>query len=226
MRRYTSGMLRVDHLSKSLPQGRRLFENVDLRLGTGECVAILGESGAGKSTLLNLIAGLDHADAGTIDIDGVRLTGLPERERTQLRRYKIGFVFQAFHLLPHLTLEENVALTLILTQHKTHDARQAARKALDEVGLGDRTRDYPRQISGGEMQRVAIARALAHHPVLLLADEPTGNLDAGNAARVLQLMQSLMHTHGTATVLVTHSATTAAIADRRLRLTEGGLVAP
>jgi putative ABC transport system ATP-binding protein len=216
-------MLTVSGLRKCLPGGRELFHHLDLRLAAGECVAIMGESGAGKSTLLNIIAGLDSFDGGSIALDGRRLEGLSDRQLTELRRQHFGFVFQAFHILPHLSLLQNVELTLLLNQVPRAAARGRASAVLAEVGLGLRIDDFPRQLSGGELQRVAIARALVHRPAVLLADEPTGNLDPDNAARVLALMSDLMRKDGTATLLVTHSEATAAIADRRLRLTAQGL---
>jgi putative ABC transport system ATP-binding protein len=216
-------MLTVVGLKKCLPGGRELFRQLDLELSAGECVAIMGESGAGKSTLLNIIAGLDQFDAGSITLDQRALQGLSDRELTALRRERFGFVFQAFHILPHLSLLQNVELTLLLNQVPSAAARVRAGAILAEVGLGARIDDFPRQLSGGELQRVAIARALVHRPAVLLADEPTGNLDPENAQRVLALMSDLMRKDGTATLLVTHSEATAAIADRKLRLTAHGL---
>jgi putative ABC transport system ATP-binding protein len=184
----------------------------------------MGESGAGKSTLLNLIAGLDLPDAGSIAIEGIALDALEDDARTRLRRKSIGFVFQAFHILPHLTLAQNVALPLVL-QHVT--AAQAQTRAADMlacVGLPGRGHDYPRALSGGELQRVAIARALVHRPALILADEPTGNLDPETAARILNLFAAQARESGAAVLLVTHSSVAAAVADRTLTLTPGGLV--
>ena len=183
-----------------------------------------GRIRVGKSTLLNIVAGLEPYQAGSIWLDGVALDQLDDRQRTQVRRERFGFIFQAFHILPHLTLKQNVALALLLNRVPRADADRRALDALDEVGLANRGEDFPRQISGGELQRVAIARALVHRPQLLLADEPTGNLDPENAARVLGLMSRLMREANTATLLVTHSEATAAIADRRVRLTEAGLL--
>jgi putative ABC transport system ATP-binding protein len=216
-------MLTVSGLQKCLPGGRELFHRLDLELVAGECVAIMGESGAGKSTLLNIIAGLDSFDAGSITLLGRSLEGLSDTELTAIRRERFGFVFQAFHILPHLSLLQNVELTLLLNRVPRAAARLRANNVLGEVGLGQRVDDFPRQLSGGELQRVAIARALVHRPAVLLADEPTGNLDPDNAARVLALMSELMRKDGTATLLVTHSEATAAIADRKLRLTAHGL---
>ncbi len=216
-------MLTVSGLRKCLPGGRELFRQLDLELAAGECVAIMGESGAGKSTLLNIIAGLDQFDAGSITLDQRALQGLSDRELTALRRERFGFVFQAFHILPHLSLLQNVELTLLLNKVPRAAARVRASAILAEVGLGTRIDDFSRQLSGGELQRVAIARALVHRPAVLLADEPTGNLDPENAQRVLALMSDLMRKDGTATLLVTHSEATAAIADRKLRLTAQGL---
>lgn len=218
-------ILEVSGLAKSVPGGRALFAGLDLVARGGEIVAILGESGAGKSTLLNILAGLDDPDAGEVRIDGTTLNGLDEAARTRLRRERIGFVFQAFHILPYLTLAQNVALPLALIRPDATAATKAAATMLEAVGLGARGRDYARDLSGGELQRVAIARALVHRPALILADEPTGNLDPETAARVLALFADAVRAGGAAAILVTHSDTTAAIADRVLALTGQGLVA-
>jgi putative ABC transport system ATP-binding protein len=202
-----------------------LFEGLDLALGRGEVVAIMGESGVGKSTLLNLVAGLDVADAGTIAIDGQPLDAIDEDQRTRLRRARIGFVFQAFHILPHLNLAQNVALPLVLLGEPAAAARERAAIMLEAVGVGGRGGDYPKQLSGGELQRVAIARALVHRPALILADEPTGNLDPETADRILALFATQVRESGAAALLVTHSDVAAAVADRTLRLTRAGLVA-
>ena len=217
-------LLHVHDLAKSVPPARALFRGLDLRVEGGELVAIIGESGVGKSTLLNILAGLDEADAGAVVVDGVELGPLGEAARTRLRRERIGFVFQAFHILPYLTLRQNVALPLALV---SPDARAAAARAdemLAAVGLGDRGDGYARDLSGGESQRVAIARALVHRPALILADEPTGNLDPETAGRVLRLFADAVRAGGAAAVMVTHSAATAAVADRVLTLTGDGLV--
>ena len=217
-------VLNIASLKKSVPGGRVLFSGLDLELRRGEFVAIMGESGVGKSTLLNLIAGLDEADAGTIAIDGVDLAGLDDDARTALRRDRIGFVFQAFHILPHLTLGQNVALPLVLQRTPGGEALTRAREMMEAVGLGGREEDYPRQLSGGELQRVAIARALVHRPGLLLADEPTGNLDPETATRVLEVFAGQVRRSGAAAVLVTHSEVAAAVADRTLILARSGLI--
>jgi putative ABC transport system ATP-binding protein len=217
-------VLTIASLKKSVPGGRVLFSGLDLDLRPGEFVAIMGESGVGKSTLLNLIAGLDEADAGTIAIDGVDLAGLDDDARTALRRDRIGFVFQAFHILPHLTLGQNVALPLVLQRTPGEEALTRAREMMEAVGLGGRAEDYPRQLSGGELQRVAIARALVHRPGLLLADEPTGNLDPETATRVLEVFANQVRRSGAAAVLVTHSEVAAAVADRTLILARSGLI--
>ena len=201
-----------------------LFSGLDLTVNAGEFVAIMGESGSGKSTLLNLLAGLDVADAGSIAIDGVALDTLDDDARTLLRRSAIGFVFQAFHILPHLTLAQNVALPLVLQHAGASEASARANQMLAAIGLPGRGEDFPRQLSGGELQRVAIARALLHRPGLILADEPTGNLDPDTAARILDLFATQVREAGAAVLLVTHSKVAAAVADRTLLLTPQGLI--
>ena len=216
--------LRLEKVTKSVPGGRVLFRDLDLTVAAGELVAILGESGSGKSTLLNIVAGLDSIDAGSIVIEGHSLDGLDDRALTALRRRYVGFVFQAFHILPYLTVVKNVALPLALGDGNARDADLQVRRMLEAVGLGDRTDAYPRDLSGGELQRVAIARALVHGPALILADEPTGNLDPETAALVMDLFATATRKRGAAGILVTHSASAAAVADRVLTLTPAGLV--
>ncbi|OOG56079.1 ABC transporter ATP-binding protein [Polaromonas sp. C04] len=197
-----------------------VFDNVSLEVAPGEFVAIVGESGVGKSTLLNCMAGLDTWDTGSVQLDGVDLKVLSADQRALLRRRKVGFVFQAFHVLPHLDVAQNVALPLMLLgQHD--DAR--VQDMLDAVGLHGLGARLPQQLSGGQLQRVAIARALIHRPTLLLADEPTGNLDPATAARVMDALISQTRQHGASLVLVTHSAAAAARADRVLHLSAGGI---
>jgi putative ABC transport system ATP-binding protein len=214
----------LSKLRMTVPGGRVLFTDVSLRLEPGELVAIMGESGVGKSTLLNLIAGLDRPDSGSVLLDGKDLGPLDEDRRAALRARRIGFVFQAFHILPHLTLGQNVALPLALLRASPAETTRRAIDLLDAVGLSGRAADYAGQLSGGELQRVAIARALAHRPALVLADEPTGNLDPDTAARVLDLLVGQLREVGAGAILVTHSAVAAATADRVLRLTAQGLI--
>ncbi len=216
-------VLEICSLAKAVPGGRLLFEALDLTVAPGELVALTGESGAGKSTLLNLVAGLDRPDRGSIRVGGTALDDLDENARAALRRREIGFVFQAFHILPHLTLARNVALPLILLREPASGARARAEAMLAQVGLAGRGGDFPRVLSGGELQRVAIARALVHAPRLILADEPTGNLDPETAARVLALLVERIRMTGAAALLVTHSEVAAGAADRVLRLTDGRL---
>lgn len=215
-------MLEIENLSRSF-NARTVLQNISLRLAPGEYVAVVGESGVGKSTLLNLIAGLDRPDSGRLRLDGEDYAQYDEDALTRLRRDKLGFVFQAFHILPHLTVVQNVALPLWLQGVERDAAAGPARELLDAVGLGARAGSWPRELSGGEMQRVAIARALVHAPRLVLADEPTGNLDPANAARVLALLAERIRAAGAIGILVTHSLEAAATADRTLHLTAEGL---
>jgi len=218
-------VLAIRNLCKSYGGVRRreVIRDVTLELSRGDYVAIVGESGVGKSTLLNLIAGLEVPDTGTVELDGASVTALDDTGRTLLRRDRIGFVFQAFHLLPHLTVAQNVALPLSLAGTARQRAVARVGDLLAAVGLADAAGSYPRELSGGEMQRAAIARALVHRPQLLLADEPTGNLDPETARSILALLREQAKQAGGAGILVTHSAAAAATADRVLVLTADGL---
>ena len=197
-----------------------VFSHVSLTVASGEFVAILGESGVGKSTLLNCMAGLDSWEQGSVLLDGLDLGSLNDEQKARMRREKTGFVFQAFHVLPHLDVAQNVALPLLLLGQPDEARVQAMLDAVGLSGLGPR---LPQQLSGGQLQRVAIARALVHRPSLLLADEPTGNLDPGTAAKVMDALISQSRQHGASLVLVTHSDAAARRADRVLRLTAEGL---
>jgi putative ABC transport system ATP-binding protein len=204
---------------------RPILQDLQLELRAGEYVAIVGESGAGKSTLLNLVAGLDSPDAGRIMIGDADIAALDEDARTRLRRTRVGFVFQAFHILPHLTLAQNVELPLVLLGVAPGARAARANEMLAAVGLGERGGSLPRELSGGELQRVAVARALVHRPALVLADEPTGNLDPDTADTVLSLLARTIRASGAAGILVTHSEHAAGTADRVLRLAHGRLSA-
>ena len=219
-------MLVLDRLTRSFagPGGRTVLKDISLQLAAGEYVAIMGESGVGKSTLLNLIAGLDRPDSGRLSVAGTALEALDEDALTRWRREHLGFVFQAFHVLPQLTLVQNVALPLWLQGTAGPAAERAAAAMLAAVGLAGREQSWPQQLSGGEQQRVAIARALVHRPSLVLADEPTGNLDPARAGQVLALLRECIKAAGAVGVLVTHSMEAARSADRVLRLTAEGLV--
>ncbi len=202
---------------------RTVLNAVSLEVAQGEYVAVVGESGIGKSTLLNVIAGLEPADEGSVVFEGAQITRLEDDAQTLLRREKFGFVFQAFHVLPHLSVGQNVGLPLLLRGVPQAEIEQRANAAVASVGLGGRAQSQPRELSGGELQRVAIARALVGNPRLVLADEPTGNLDPENARQVLALLRAQVKQRGAAGILVTHSETAAAGCDRRYRLTSAGL---
>ncbi|MEJ6002266.1 ABC transporter ATP-binding protein [Paucibacter soli] len=207
-------LLEAEGLAKSYGE-TRVFADISLRLEAGELVALLGESGSGKSTLLNCLAGLDRPDAGRVLLQGEDLSLMDEAELALLRRERLGFVFQAFHVLPHLSVADNVGLPLLL-QRRPDAAR--VQQMLEAVGLGELAARMPRQLSGGQLQRVAIARALVHRPALVLADEPTGNLDPRHAEQVLQLLLAQVREQGSACLLVTHSERAAAHADRCIHL--------
>jgi putative ABC transport system ATP-binding protein len=218
-------MLIVRDLGKSFagPRPRTVFTGVDLDLAPGEYVAVMGESGIGKSTLLNLVAGLENADGGSIKLDGVEVTTLDDDALTILRRAHLGFVFQAFHVLPYLTVGQNVALPLSLLGNVGTEGARRVTAMLAAVGLSDRGDSMPSELSGGELQRVAIARALVHAPRLVLADEPTGNLDPESAGQVLSLLREQIKANNAAGILVTHSQVAARTCDRILQLTAAGL---
>jgi len=212
-------LLEIESLAKRYGDAV-VFEGVDLRVEAGEFVAVLGESGVGKSTLLNCAAGLDRSDAGTVRIDGTDIQTLAEAEQAVFRRRHLGFVFQAFHVLPHLSVAANVGLPLLL-QGARDDRRVSA--MLAAVGMAGFETRLPQTLSGGQLQRVAIARALVHRPRLILADEPTGNLDPATAERVLSLLVEQVREHGAACVLATHSRAAAARTDRAVTLTPTGV---
>ena len=200
-----------------------VFASVDLQVHPGEFVAIVGDSGVGKSTLLNLLAGLDSAEEGEVTLCGHDLAKADEDQRALIRRRHVGFVFQAFHVLPHLDVAQNVAVPLMLLHEPPASQAPRVQAMLEAVGLGGLGERLPQQLSGGQLQRVAIARALVHRPDVLLADEPTGNLDPTTAHRILDLLIAQTREHGAALVLVTHSQAAAQRADRRLVLTSGGI---
>ena len=211
--------LELDNLSKRYAD-TAVFSHVSLRVAPGEFVAIVGQSGVGKSTLLNCMAGLDSWDTGRVTLGGVDLGTLSDDERALLRRQHVGFVFQAFHVLPHLDVAQNVALPLLLLGQHDEERVNAMLDAVGLTGLGAR---LPQQLSGGQLQRVAIARALVHRPRLLLADEPTGNLDPTTAGVVMDALVAQTRDHGASLVLVTHSEAAAARADRVLHLSSDGI---
>ena len=219
-----SVVLRLENLGKRYaPDRPAIFERLELELRQGEYLAVMGESGVGKSTLLNLLAGLDRPDSGHVWLEGVDLSTLDDDAVTLLRRRAVGFVFQAFHVLPYLSVEENVALQLDLLGVPGPERSRRAREMLAAVGIAPLAHRYARELSGGEVQRVAIARALVHRPRLVLADEPTGNLDPRSAAQTLALLRTQIKANDGAGILITHSRTAADTADRILVLDAGGL---
>ena len=218
-------MLSIRNLCKSFagPRAKTVLRDISFELGAGDYVAVMGESGIGKSTLLNLIAGLDRPDSGQVVLDGADLCALGDDALTLIRRKHMGFVFQAFHILPYLSVAQNVALPLALNGIGAKPMRARVGALLDSVKLGERGESMPHELSGGEMQRVAIARALVHKPRLVFADEPTGNLDPESAGEVLALLRECVKREGAAGILVTHSSAAARTVDRTYVLTQEGL---
>ncbi|MBX9894844.1 MAG: ABC transporter ATP-binding protein [Nitrosomonas sp.] len=218
-------VIRTDALTKQVTTGEQqltILHDINLQIASGEAVAIIGASGSGKSTLLGLLAGLDLPTSGKVHLDSVDIFALDEDERAALRGKVMGFVFQSFQLLPALTALENVMLPLELA--RIRDAETPAKRLLERVGLGQRLDHYPKQLSGGEQQRVAIARAFATNPQLLLADEPTGNLDSATGTQIIELMFELNREHGTTLVLVTHDEALSRRCSRQIRLVDGRLL--
>ncbi len=220
-------MIELNNVTKQYDGKRSVhaLRGISFRIETGEMVATMGPSGSGKSTLLNIIGGLDRPSGGTVSIDGTEITSLDDDRLTRLRREKIGFVFQFFNLLPTLTALENAALPLHLAGSKRREAMRRAAEVLDIVGLSDRLDHLPDELSGGEQQRVAMARALALRPPLILADEPTGNLDSKNGRQILSLFKQLQRQFRTTVIMVTHDSEAAAFCERILRLQDGQLMA-
>jgi len=222
-----SKIVQILNLTKHYDEGgqsRKVLDHVNLEIVEGEFFVMLGKSGSGKSTLLNLISGIDHADSGQIMIGDTDITALNEKQQTLFRRDKIGIIFQFFNLIPTLTVLENITLPGELRGEKRSTVEQRGRVLLDRVGLSDRAETYPDRLSGGEQQRVAIARALAHEPKLVLADEPTGNLDEDTGQTVLKLLLELTRDVGKTLVMATHNPEILPFADRVCRIHEGKLV--
>lgn len=217
-------LLRLENLTKRYRSDRPpVFEDLNLELAGGEYIAVMGESGVGKSTLLNLLAGLDRPDSGRVRLLGVEVSAMDDDATTLLRRRAVGFVFQAFHVLPYLTVEQNIALPLDLLGVAAAERSRRTAEMMEAVGVAALARRYARELSGGEVQRIAIARALVHKPRLVLADEPTGNLDPRSAAQILELLRTQIKANSAAGILITHSRTAADTADRILLLDARGL---
>lgn len=219
--------LTLSHLSKTYTEGKnqlKVLAEASLQIPEGQFVALLGRSGSGKSTLLNLIAGIDTPTTGTIQVGEQTLTALSEKERTLFRRKEIGFIFQSFNLIPTLTVQENLALPLELNPHPPSQKRETIYQILEKLSLEDRLESFPDRLSGGEQQRVAIARALIHRPSLVLADEPTGNLDTVTSAVVVEMLETLVRQAGHTLLVATHSESMAAHADRVLAIEQGQII--
>jgi putative ABC transport system ATP-binding protein len=226
-----AGTIKLEHVTKRYEEAgveRTILNDVSLEIGCGEFVVLLGKSGSGKSTLLNLIGGIDSLTAGDVQVDGKSITQMSDTERTLFRRNHIGFIFQAFNLIPTLSVLENVMLPLELAaktfKPSNHQTSKRATDLIEQVGLTHRINAFPDRLSGGEQQRVAIARALVNNPLVVLADEPTGNLDADTGQAVLELLDTLTRKAGKNLVMVTHSEEVVGVADRVLRLKEGKLI--
>lgn len=220
-------MITCKSISKSYTKGTNIvtpLENLDLEVGRGEFLALMGPSGSGKTTLLNLISGIDSPSSGSLVIDGENIAAFSRKQLTAWRARKVGYIFQLYHLIPVLTAFENVELPLLITSMSKAERKQKAEEALEIVGLQDRSHHTPSELSGGQEQRVAIARALVADPALLVADEPTGDLDRESAKMILELLQSLSRERGKTIVMVTHDARAAAAADRTLHLEKGKLL--
>jgi putative ABC transport system ATP-binding protein len=220
-------MITCKSISKSYTKGTNIvtpLENLDLEVGRGEFLALMGPSGSGKTTLLNLISGIDSPTSGSLVIDGENIAAFSRKQLTQWRARKVGYIFQLYHLIPVLTAFENVELPLLITSMSKAERKQKAEEALEIVGLQDRSHHTPSELSGGQEQRVAIARALVADPALLVADEPTGDLDRESATMILELLQTLSRERGKTIVMVTHDARAAAAADRTLHLEKGKLL--
>ncbi len=213
----------LSHSVRTGTRETRILHELELEVGHGQSVALIGRSGSGKSTLLNLISGLEPIRSGEVWLDGEAISHLGDSQRTRRRGRDIGFIHQAFNLIPTLSVGDNICLPLALAGTDTHERQDRLHQLLDVIGLGGRDNDYPDQLSGGEQQRVAIARALIHRPALILADEPTGNLDAQSGRKVLALLTDLVEQEGSALLLVTHSLEVAAVADRVVVLEQAGI---